>query len=125
MLKILESLQDNVIKSYEILDFKSGERFYFLKVKAVLIDDSELHIKEYYSVDSCFYSYHWQDNNGFMRIRWDNAPHHRHLGTFPDHKHAPELVESEEMNLEDVLKEIKTKLDTKILDKNPSDTYDL
>lgn len=42
MLKTLESLQDKVIKSYEILDFKSGESFYFLKVKAVLIDDSEL-----------------------------------------------------------------------------------
>jgi hypothetical protein len=35
-----------VIKSYEILDFKSGESFYFLKVKTVLIDDSELHINE-------------------------------------------------------------------------------
>ena len=35
----LESLQDELIKSFEILDFKSGESFYFLKVKAVLIDD--------------------------------------------------------------------------------------
>ena len=46
MLKTLESLQDKVIKSYEILDFKSDESFYFLKVKTVLIDDSELHINE-------------------------------------------------------------------------------
>lgn len=45
-----------------------------------------------------------------MRIRWDNSPHHSHLGTFPDHKHIPQLVESEEMSLEDVLKEIKAKL---------------
>lgn len=50
MLKTLESIQNNVIKSYEILDFKSGESFHFLKIKAVLIDDSELHIKEYYYV---------------------------------------------------------------------------
>jgi hypothetical protein len=113
MLKTLESLQDRVIKSYEILDFKSGESFYFLKVKAVIIDDSELHIKEYYSVDSYFYSYHWQDRNGFMKIRWDNAPHHRHLGTFPDHKHDPVLAESGEMSLKDVLKEIKAKLENK------------
>jgi len=52
----LESLQDELIKSFEILDFKSGESFYFLKVKAVLIDDSLLHIKEYSSLDGYFYS---------------------------------------------------------------------
>ena len=113
MLKTLESLQDKVIKSYEILDFKSGEDFYFLKVKAVLIDDSVLHIKEYYSVESYLYSYHWQYKKGSMRTRWDNAPHHRHLRTFPDHKHIPQLVESEEMSLEDVLKEIKAILEYK------------
>lgn len=66
MLKTLEPLQDKVINSYEILDFKSGESFYFLKVKAVLIYDSELHIKEYFSIESYLYPYHWQDKNGPM-----------------------------------------------------------
>ena len=40
MLRTLESLQDKLIKSFEILDFKSGEGFYFLKVKAVIVDIS-------------------------------------------------------------------------------------
>ena len=103
----LESLQDELIKSFEILDFKSGESFYFLKVKAVLIDDSLLHIKEYSSLDGYFYSYNWQGSDGFLRIRWDNSPHHRDLPTFPDHKHVPQLKESREMRLADVLQEIR------------------
>jgi hypothetical protein len=45
-----------------------------------------------------------------LRIRWDNSPHHSDLGTFPDHKHSPELEESKEMSLEEVLKEIKENL---------------
>lgn len=57
-------LQDKAIKTFEILDFKSGECFYFLKIKAVLVDGSELHIREYLSFDSYIYSYHWQDKMG-------------------------------------------------------------
>lgn len=107
MQRTLESLQDKLIKSFEILDFKSGESFYYLKVKAVIVDDSVLQIKEYSSFDSYFYSYHWQDSDGSLRIRWDNSPHHRNLCTFPDHKHSPQLEESKEMTLEEALDEIR------------------
>ena len=61
-------------------------------------------------LNTYLYSYHWQDQNGSMRIRWDNAPHHDDLRTFPHHKHTPQLEESMEMNLEDVMKEIKERL---------------
>jgi len=110
MRRTLESLEDKLIKSFEILDFKSGGSFYFLRVKTILVDDSQLYIKEYCSLDNYLYSYHWQDQNGSMRIRWDNAPHHDDLRTFPHHKHIPQLEESMEMNLEDVMKEIKERL---------------
>jgi hypothetical protein len=110
----LESLQDDLIKSFEILDFKSGESFYFLKVRAVIIDDSLLHIKEYSSFDGYLYSYHWQNPDGSLRIRWDNSPHHRTLSTFPDHKHAPELAESKEMSLAEALEEIREILKDKV-----------
>ena len=59
MRRTLESLKDKLIKSFDILDFKSGESFYYLRVKAVLVDGSLLHIKEYSSLDGYFYSYHW------------------------------------------------------------------
>ena len=110
MLKTLELLQDDLIKGYEILDFKSGGRFYYLKIRAALVDGSELHIREFFSSDAFLYSYHWQDEKGSLKIRWDNSPHHSHLRTYPHHRHAPELEDSREMSLEEVLQEIGRRL---------------
>jgi len=110
MLKTLELLEHKLIKSYEILDFKQGKDFYFLKIKAVLIDNSELHVREYASEKEYLYSYHWQDEKGSLRIRWDNSPHHKRIKTFPHHKHTPKIEESKEMGLEDVLRVIEKEL---------------
>jgi hypothetical protein len=41
MLKTLELLKRSpIVKSYDILDFKQGKSFYFLKIKAKLVDGS-------------------------------------------------------------------------------------
>ena len=77
MLRTLELLKDEIFKSHEVIDFKGGENFYFLKIEAEIVDGSELHIKEW---------------------------------TFPHHRHTPELEESEEVSLEDIIKVIKGKL---------------
>ena len=31
--------------------------------------------------------HHWQDGNGVLIKRWDNAPHHPAIETFPYHLH--------------------------------------
>lgn len=111
MLRTLELLKESsVVRSYEILDFKQGKNFYFLKIKARLVDESELYIREFVSENDFIYSYHWQDENGRLRIRWDNAPHHKHLKTFPHHKHTPEVVESDEIGFQEVIKVIESKI---------------
>jgi hypothetical protein len=33
------------------------------------------------------YRHHWQDTNGHLIKRWDNAPHHPTVDTFPHHLH--------------------------------------
>lgn len=33
------------------------------------------------------YRHHWQDDNGQLIKRWDNAPHHPEVDTFPHHLH--------------------------------------
>ena len=33
------------------------------------------------------YAYHWQDKEGQLRCRWDNAPHWPDMPTHPHHKH--------------------------------------
>lgn len=113
MLRELELLDGSpVVKSYEILDYKEGESFYFLKIKAVLVDGSVLHIREFVSEEEYNYSFQWQ-RNGNLIIRWDNAPHHRGIETFPHHKHVgskDNVQPSKEISLEDILGIIEEKI---------------
>jgi len=50
------------------------------------------------------YKYQWQSSEGKLLKRWDNAPHHKELDTFPDHVHDSNGVyPAPSMNLELVL----------------------
>lgn len=40
------------------------------------------------------YRHHWQDSSGRLIKRWDNAPHHPELDTFPHHLHEEDRVVS-------------------------------
>jgi len=53
------------------------------------------------------YRHHFMDGNGQLIFRYDNAPHHPEVATFPDHKHLPTgLVESVALHFADVFVEI-------------------
>jgi hypothetical protein len=55
------------------------------KLRLALMDDSFLEV--WLSMDRD-YSYHWEQRRQRGRLfRWDNAPHHPHVITFPDHFH--------------------------------------
>ena len=112
MYKTLELLKTHkCLGEHKILDYKQGRDFYYLKVEARLKDGSILYIREYVSSEDYINSYHWQDINGKLIIRWDNAPHHKNLDSFPHHKHTPKIEASKEVTLEDVLVTIESKLD--------------
>jgi len=67
MLKKLRLLESSrVVEKFEILDFKQGEGFYFLRIKAILKNGNKRRIKEYVSENDYSYSYHWQDNEGSL-----------------------------------------------------------
>ena len=57
----------------------------------LLIGDLELHIAEYVITAPDLlrlkYRYHLQTADGVLLSRWDNAPHHREISGFPDHRH--------------------------------------
>jgi hypothetical protein len=61
-----------------------------LNAKVVLIDYSVLHIKEYidarYGIERLSYAYQYQDKDGNLIFRYDNAKHRPDLG-FDAHKH--------------------------------------
>jgi len=109
--KIIEEFE-NIIKKYEIRDYKKFGNAKGLIAKIEFIDDSILHIREYIFLSGKRkYSFHWQDKEGKLIVRWDNSPHHFHIKTFPDHKHIGDRVfESEEIYLRDVVKFIEQQL---------------
>ena len=100
-----------IVKDIEILDEFITSVSGFLDCRVLLIDGSELYVSEYFTVlkdriKRDKYSYHLQ-KRGELLIRWDNAPHHRELSTFPDHVHRKDGVhESKEMTVEDILEEL-------------------
>lgn len=80
------------------------------------IDSSELHIREYIIIDQGIlnivtYRLHWQDIQKELISRWDNAPHHRNIKTFPDHKHTKtSILDSSPQNILSVLMEIENSI---------------
>ncbi|MDM8524341.1 DUF6516 family protein [Desulfococcaceae bacterium HSG8] len=40
--------------------------------------------------DTTKYSFHWQDSDGKLIRRWDNAPHFPNISTHPFHIHTDE-----------------------------------
>ena len=88
-----------------------------LRIRLTMIDKSILEITEIFVFDlnKRKYSFQWMDENYDLKIRWDNAPHHRHISTFPHHKHIlreDNVEESEELTVEEILVFIGTKVKT-------------
>ncbi len=111
-MEILNCLkQFPIVKSFEILDFRTFQDGFYIKVKVILENNSELYIREYVDTEERNYSYHWQSRDGKLIIRWDNAPHHKNIRTYPHHKHINDKVkESFETTCEKILSVISKSL---------------
>ena len=100
---------DPSVKKFRLIKECIGVKTGFIRFVLVLRDDSELHVFEY--VDSSMhkrdYSYHWQDKEQMLITRWDNAPHHPEIDSFPHHIHeGTEIKSSQEPTVVEILKRI-------------------
>lgn len=103
--------KSGIIKKYDVLAFEIFEGGFYIKIRALLIDDSELYIREYSDVVERNYSYHWQKLKGQLLMRWDNAGHHRHIETYPHHAHhSNDILPSYHISCEEILKDIEDKI---------------
>jgi hypothetical protein len=81
----------------------------FVEGHLTLINSYTLHIAEYVVLAPMLirpnYRYHLQTASGLLVRRWDNAPHHRHIATHPDHCHHADgtIWPSQPMDLASVL----------------------
>ncbi len=107
-MKILNCLKKfSPVKSVEVLDLRIFKTGFYVKIVVQFNDNSILYIREYVDENERSYSYHWQTEEGKMIIRWDNAPHHKNILTYPHHKHIGEnILPSYAITCEEILKEI-------------------
>ena len=83
-------------------------------------DGSIFHFKEVLVGKNRYYRFHYMDERNNLISRWDTAPHHNELKTFPYHVHLPDCVkESKRVTLLDVL----DKIESDIVAKLESDVY--
>ncbi|NKQ36785.1 MAG: hypothetical protein HF973_14375 [Chloroflexi bacterium] len=87
--KVYNSSQGYIGRS---IFFENGHQLDFIEVKHVDFADK---IK---------YRYQYMDEEQSLIFRYDNAPHHKHIATFPHHKHTPiGIIACAEPTLRDVL----------------------
>jgi hypothetical protein len=83
----------------------------YIKGVITFIDGSKLEFSEQMPERRQKFRIHHMDAQGKLIIRWDSAPHHRELKTFPFHVHTPQGVQDHEaVTLLTVLGEVVKKL---------------
>lgn len=95
-----------------------GEGVAHYRLRATLLDGSMLQCTERASLRfDCLhidkYSFHWQHPDGSLIRRWDNAPHHPEIASFPHHVHEGDelrVLEHEAVDIFGVLEEIEAVL---------------
>ncbi len=104
---VLKTLKrSNIVAKIISIDFDGVADYSKLKIRAELINHWQLQVWEHRTPITRRYAYH-VFKDGTTIVRWDNAPHHRDISTFPHHKHVGgEIVESDEMQIGDVLTEL-------------------
>lgn len=111
--KIESQIGDHVhILETRVLKDKRSLHIGIIEGELIFTDESALHFIEFVNVKETVevykYSYHYQDRNGDLIFRYDTAPHHREIETFPHHKHihSNKVVEASAPGLAQVLDEI-------------------
>jgi hypothetical protein len=100
------------VRSYTLSKKVYNTKQGFIRGIILFDDDTRLEFVEVKDVDlseKIKYRYQYMDDKDHtMVFRYDNAPHHPHIPTFPRHKHVGEgdVKESHEPTLDDVLLEI-------------------
>jgi len=86
------------------IETPEGASIGYIKGFLHFIDDSKLTFSEIIASQGKNYRFHYMDKSDHLIKRWDSAPHHRKIKTFPFHIHTPSGVsESNPVNLIETL----------------------
>lgn len=120
--KYIKELEKFIFTSFEITNLQvirnsiretDLEAILIFRFKITFFNDNSIEITERLiernnNIIRTKYSYHYQDKTGNLIKRWDNAPHHSELKSFPHHIHISEkvVVEGKDIAALDVIKDI-------------------
>ncbi len=104
--------QSCIITSSRLVTDKRSLYIGFIEGTISFLDGSTLRFMEFVNVKTSInrykYSYHYQGPTETLIFRYDMAPHHRDVTTFPHHKHFANghVIDSKAPALREVLEEI-------------------
>ncbi|MEW6606945.1 MAG: DUF6516 family protein [bacterium] len=92
MLREIEWLIKSENIDYDIL----SDEMEIIKGEIIFVDGSTLEFKEMIFTGITDYRFQYMGKNYELIRRWDTAPHHKEIKTFPYHMHTTEGVEESE-----------------------------
>ena len=99
----LEAIKWIIIEQSINFDFVSDEMG-IITGRLVFIDKSILDFMELVSIREAEYRFQYMEKNKSLICRWDSAPHHKEVPTFPYHLHTKKGVkESKKVDFVDIL----------------------
>ena len=99
----LEDVKWIVIEQSVSFDFVS-EEMGIITGKLVFVDNTILDFMELVDEKESEYRFQYMGKNKNLICRWDSAPHHKEISTFPYHLHTKkEIKESKKMDFIDIL----------------------
>ena len=109
-----------VVRSLQVREREERGQEGFIRLRAVLCNGDSLEAFEFVvatpdALQTLTYRIHWQQGDGRPKRRWDNAPHHREVPTFPYHVHvglADHVESSEPMTILKVLAVVEGEMQT-------------
>ena len=108
----LRALAAIIVNSSIQQDIDADLEIGFVKGWIAFLDGSLLEFSEQLPTERQKFRFHYMDEHNVLIRRWDSAPHHRHLSTFPFHQHTPRGVqEHPAITLLEVLAEIETMIE--------------
>lgn len=86
IIKLIEKYS-TLFTSWKIIEYGQDGPNLRLKAEFEFSDGSRFFVQQVILNEFTFkYTYHWQDKEGRLRCRWDNAPHWPDMPTHPHHK---------------------------------------
>jgi len=115
-LKPLEKRLNRVVLTYEVEERIEDplRGFFYIRVKASLVDGSYIDVSRRISKDESVFSCFWIKRDGRV-VGWNDYPHHPEIPSFPYHEHEydaerRELRPSLVKNVEEALSKIEEEM---------------